>query len=335
MNALDADMKLERGAFRLDAKIRAPGDGITVLFGPSGSGKSSLLSAIAGLIPFQGHVRLGHEPLSDSAVDLDLPPHRRGIGMVFQDARLFPHLTARQNIAYAHKRAPANRRRDIGDVARFFDIAPLLDRPVANLSGGEKSRVALARALVGTPEFLLLDEPFAALDGIRRRAFIQVLLETHKSFGLPMLVVTHNIDDAAVLASHLVALRGGQVVASGAFDAATREPAFTALLDPRDSGTAVSGLLLDSGQERGNKYLWLRADHIVLAAEPPKAISARNILEGEVIGIQAEEDGSRLVELKTAVGPILSRVTGEAVEELGLAQGRTAWALVKAHALQH
>jgi len=220
MNALDADIRMERGAFRLEANIRAPGDGITVLFGPSGSGKSSLLSAIAGLVPCQGHVRLGRELLCDSAVDLDLPPHRRGIGMVFQDARLFPHLSARQNIAYAHKRAPVDRRRNIGDLARFFDITPLLDRPVGNLSGGEKSRVALARALVGTPEFLLLDEPFAALDGIRRRAFIQVLLETHKSFGLPMLVVTHNIDDAAVLASHLVALKGGQVVASGAFDAA-------------------------------------------------------------------------------------------------------------------
>jgi molybdate transport system ATP-binding protein len=293
------------------------------------------LSAIAGLISCEGYARLGRELLCDSAVDLHVPPHQRGIGMVFQDARLFPHLTARQNIAYAFKRAPVDRRRDIAEVARFFDIGPLLDRPVGNLSGGEKSRVALARALVGTPDFLLLDEPFAALDGIRRRAFIQVLLHTQKSFGLPMLVVTHSIDDAAVLASHLVALQTGRVVTSGAFDQATREPAFTALLDPRDSGAAVSGLLLHSGQETDHKYLWLRADHIVLAAERPKAISARNILEGEVSAVRAEEDGSRLIELKTAVGPLLSRVTREAVEELGLAEGKRAWALVKVHALQH
>jgi len=335
MNPLDIDIRLTRGAFRLEAKIRAPGDGITVVFGPSGSGKSSLLSAIAGLAPCEGHVRLGREVLGDSAVDLHMPPNERGIGMVFQDARLFPHLTARQNIAYAFKRSPAHKRRDIGEVARFFDIAALLDRPVNNLSGGEKSRVALARALVAAPDFLLLDEPFAALDGLRRRAFIQVLLDMHARFALPMLVVTHNIDDAAALASYLVALRDGQVAAAGPFDQATREPGFAALLDPRDSGAAASGILLHSGAETGQKYLWLRADHIVLATERPVAISARNILEGEVESVRAEQDGSRLVELKTSVGVILSRVTEEAVAELGLTPGRRAWALVKVHALQH
>jgi len=335
MSALDVDIRLDRGAFRLEAKFHAPADGITVLFGPSGSGKSSLLSAIAGLMPCEGHVRLGRVLLGDSAVDLHVPSHARGIGLVFQDARLFPHLTTRQNIAYAFRRAPAQRRRDIGEVARFFDITALLDRPVANLSGGEKSRVALARALVAAPDFLLLDEPFAALDGIRRRAFIQVLLDTQRNFGLPMLVVTHSIDDAAALASYLVVLQAGCVVTTGAFDQATREPAFTALLDPRDSGAAVSGLLLHSRPDAGQKYLWLRADHIVLATEAPKAISARNILEGEVATVQIEEDGSRLVELKTAVGAILSRVTGEAAQELGLVAGRRAWAVVKVHALQH
>src|SRR5258706_4377229 len=162
MSALDVDIRLKRGAFQLEAKFRAPGDGITVLFGPSGSGKSSLLSAVAGLMPCEGHVRLGREILGDSAVDLHVPSHERGIGMIFQDARLFPHLTVRQNIAYAFKRAPSQRRKDITDVARFFDITSLLDRPVGNLSGGEKSRVALARALVAAPEILLLDEPFAA-----------------------------------------------------------------------------------------------------------------------------------------------------------------------------
>jgi molybdate transport system ATP-binding protein len=335
MKSLDVDIRLKRGAFRLEAKFRAPATGITVLFGPSGSGKSSLLAAIAGLVPCEGYARLGRELLCDSAVDLDVPPHRRGIGLVFQDARLFPHLTARGNIAYALKRTPAKRRRNLNEVARFFDIAHILDRPAGNLSGGEKSRVALARALVGTPDFLLLDEPFAALDGVRRRAFIQVLLDMQKNFALPMLVVTHSIDDAAALASHLVVLQAGQVVTSGAFDQAAREPGFTALLDPHDQGAAVPAILLHSGQQAGHKYLWLRADHIVLATERPKAISARNILEGEVVAVQAEPDGSRLIELKTPVGPILARVTGEAVAELHLAEGRAAWALVKVHTLQH
>jgi molybdate transport system ATP-binding protein len=331
MNPLDVDVRLRRGVFQLATKFSAPGDGITVLFGPSGGGKSSLLLAIAGLIECGGDIRLGTRLLNDSTGRIRVPPHKRDVGMVFQDARLFPHLTARQNIAYAWKRAPADRRREIGDVARFFDIAPLLDRPVGNLSGGEKSRVALARSLVAAPDFLLLDEPFAALDGMRRRAFIGVLLEMHKNFGLPMLVVTHSIDDAAALASNLVALEAGQVVAAGSFDQATRDPAFAGLLDQRDSGAAVSGLLLHSG-DRAQRYHWLRADHIVLATERPKAISSRNILEGEIAGIR-KENGSRLVELRTPVGTLLSRVTAEAVEELGLAEGKQAWALVKAHAL--
>jgi len=211
MNALEVDVQITRGAFRLAAQFTASGDGITVLFGPSGSGKSSLLLGIAGLIRCDGTIRLGSRALDE------VPPHDRGLGMVFQDARLFPHLTARQNIAYAWQRAPADKRPQIEDVARFFDITAALDRPVGNLSGGEKSRVALARALAAAPDFLLLDEPFAALDGQRRRAFIDVLLKMHRNFHLPMLVVTHDIDDAAALASDLVALKAGQVVAKGLF----------------------------------------------------------------------------------------------------------------------
>ncbi|HKQ44853.1 MAG TPA: ATP-binding cassette domain-containing protein [Rhizomicrobium sp.] len=330
MKTLDVHVRLTRGAFRLAAKFIAPGDGITALFGPSGGGKSSLLAAIAGLAPSQGDIRLGDRTLS--AEGTHLPPHKRGIGMVFQDVRLFPHLTARRNIAYAWTRAPADKRPRLEEVARFFDITALLDRPVGNLSGGEKSRVALARALAAAPDFLLLDEPFAALDGQRRRAFIKVLLEMHRSFHLPMLVVTHSIDDAASLASHLVALKEGEVVSSGPFDAATADPAFAALLDARDSGAAVSSLLLHTVHDKAQRYLWLRADQVVLAAERPKAISTRNILEGEILSIRQEADGGRMVALQTKAGRILSRVTAEAVDELALAQGRKAWALVKAHA---
>lgn len=332
MKTLEVDIRLSRGGFQLAAQFSAPADGITVLFGPSGSGKSSLLAAIGGLIPAGGRIRLGKHVLNDS--DLNVPPHRRGIGLLFQDARLFPHLTVNQNIAYAWKRAPVDKRPDMGALARFFDITALMERPVGNLSGGEKNRVALARALAAAPDFLLLDEPFAALDGRRRRAFIRVLLDMHKNFHLPMLVVTHNIDDAAAMASNLVALREGQVVAMGPFDSATRQPAFAALLDSRDSGAAVSSLLLHSGHDPAQRYLWLRADHIVLAMQPPVAVSARNILEGEIASVQTEADSSRLVELSTPVGTILSRVTEAAVTELGLAPGKRAWALVKVHALQ-
>jgi molybdate transport system ATP-binding protein len=327
MNALQADIALRQGAFTLNARFTAPGDGITVLFGPSGSGKSTLLSALVGLKrPDQGSIALGDRKLDNIA------PHRRGIGLVFQDARLFPHLTARQNLFYAQRRAP-RATVSLGDAAEFFDLSAILDRPVGNLSGGEKSRVALARALLSAPEFLLLDEPFAALDGPRRRSFIKVLLKMHKTWRLPMMVVTHNIDDAAALASHLVALKDGAVVASGEFRAASRSPAFTALLDARDSGAALASSDLRSFQDADARSLWLRADQVLLASEPPRAISARNIFQGEIRAIEVEGANSRLVEIQTEAGTIVSRVTLDAVTELELAVGRQAWALVKAHSL--
>ncbi len=327
MSALRADIALRQGSFALNVRFTAPGDGITVLFGPSGSGKSTLLSVLAGLKrPNQSSIALGDRKIDDVA------PHRRGVGLVFQDARLFPHLTVRRNLSYAQRRAP-RATVSLGDVAEFFDLSAILDRPVGNLSGGEKSRVALARALLSSPEFLLLDEPFAALDGARRRSFIAVLLKMHRTWRLPMMVVTHNIDDAAALASHLVALKDGAVVASGEFRAASRTAAFTALLDARDTGAALATSDLRFMQDADARSLWLRADQVLLASQPPRAISARNILQGEIRAIQREGANSCLVELQTQAGTIVSRVTPEAVAELGLAAGRQAWALVKAHAL--
>jgi molybdate transport system ATP-binding protein len=320
MSLLQADIGLRQGEFSLEARLEMPGDGITVLFGPSGSGKSTLLAVLAGL------KRADRQTIMLDGRDLAiLPPHQRGIGLVFQDARLFPHLSVRRNIEYAARRAPRGTPA-MEDVAQFFDITALLDRRVRNLSGGEKNRVALARALVSRPDFLALDEPFAALDGARRRAFIQVLIQMHRSWRLPMLVVTHNIDDAAALGSDLVALKEGRVVAAGEFAEASRSPQFQALLDSRDTGTAVR---LAHSQHGGH---WLRADQVLIATEEPKAISARNILAGTVQRLTSEPDGV-LVELATEAGSIVSRLTPEAVAELGLAPQKRVWALVKAHAL--
>jgi molybdate transport system ATP-binding protein len=326
MSLLQAHLRLTQGSFVLDAQFQAPANAITALFGPSGAGKSTLLSALAGLSRADGPVILNGRNVSD------LRPHRRGFGLVFQDARLFPHLTAGQNLAYARRRAPVSKL-EPADVAGFFDIAALLDRPVGHLSGGEKSRVALARALVSSPDFLLLDEPFGALDGPRRRAFIQVLLAAHQKFHIPMLVVSHSIDDAASMASHLVALREGRVVAQGPFRETALSPAFQALLDPRDIGAALSGAALRSAGQVQAQSLWLRADHVLIAAEPPQKLSARNILEGRIAALTPEADSSLLVQLETAAGPVLARVTQEAARDLDLQTKQTAWAVIKAHAV--
>ena len=326
MSLLQAHIKLTQGRFRLEARFTAPGDAITVLFGPSGAGKSTLLAALAGLKKTEGDITFNGRAVGN------LPSHRRGFGLVFQEARLFPHLTTGQNLTYARRRAPDSKL-EPADVAAFFDIAGLLDRPVGNLSGGEKSRVALARALVSAPDFLLLDEPFAALDGARRRAFMDVLLAAHRKYRIPMMVVTHSIDDAAALASHLVALKDGAVVAEGGFAQTALTPAFQALLDPRDIGTALAPGLLHGAKQGAAQGLWLRADHVLIASQKPQGLSARNILEGRVQSLTPELDGSVLLTLATTAAPILARLTPEAVNELQLGQEKTAWAVIKAHAV--
>jgi molybdate transport system ATP-binding protein len=325
MKPLEVDVELRQGAFQLRARFTAPGTGITVLFGPSGGGKTTLLSAIAGLRRLdRGTVVLG-------GIDItNLAPHRRGIGLVFQDARLFPHLTVRKNIVYAARRAPQGGL-PLQEAAGFFDIQHLLDRPVGNLSGGERNRVALARALASGPDFLLLDEPFAALDRARRRAFIRVLLDIHRHYSLAMMVVTHDIDDAAALSSNLVVLKNGEVITEGSFADAARRPPFQALLDARDIGSPMPVAALRS--LHGGKSLWLRADQVLLMTEEPRAVSARNVLMGEVRSVRPESETSLLVELDTPAGMVLSRVTPDAVNDLDLKKGKRAWIPVKVHAL--
>ncbi len=225
-----------------------------------------------------------------------------GLGSCFRTHACFP-TSQRGKTSPTRENAPAGAHLEIAEVAEFFDIASLLDRPISNLSGGEKSRVALARALVSAPDYLLLDEPFAALDGTRRRSFIEVLLATHRKYRLPMMIVTHNIDDAAALASHLVGLNEGRVVAAGPFGMATQLPAFQALLDSRDIGSALAADALRKGRDDNiAQQFWLRADYVLLASERPGAISARNIIQGEVHAIHLEDAGSILVELRTAEG---------------------------------
>ncbi len=323
---------VRRGGFRLAADFEIASEGVTVVFGPSGSGKSTVLSAIAGLNRLErGSVTFNGRVLEDTLRKTRVPTHDRGIGLVFQDARLFPHLTVRGNLAYAEARRPAARNAPItAGIARRLEFEALLDRPVRNLSGGEKGRVALARAIVSAPELLLLDEPFAALDGKRRRDYIVLLRDLSHEHGVPMVVVTHQIDDAAELAAQVISLQGGRVIAHGSAAGVMARPDFLALLDRRDVGVRLPASVLAGRNAEG---VWVRADSVLLASEEPRGISARHVWRGRVMSIVREAETDVLVSIATDAGYILSRITPEALADLRLKEGATAWAVVKAHSL--
>ncbi|MBI1250380.1 MAG: ATP-binding cassette domain-containing protein [Alphaproteobacteria bacterium] len=333
MTALQVKAQARRGAFSLDVDFAALLDGVTAVFGPSGAGKSLLLSLIAGVQRLDaGRIAFGEEVLAEPGAHM--PAHRRGIGLTFQDAHLFPHLSVRDNLRYAARRAPRDRARPkLKEAATLFDAAHLLDRYPRHLSGGERSRVALARALLAAPRLLLLDEPFAALDATRRHTFLQRLGDAHARFGLPMLFVTHQVDDAVALASALVALRDGRIVAQGPLQSAARMPAFQGLLERRDAGAALPASFLNAAGPAAGQFVWVRADAVLIAVQNPVGLSARNVFAARVKALAEEPSGAKLVTLESAGGDVLARITASAVQDLNIRPDMRVWAIVKAHAL--
>ncbi len=329
MTVLSVRAKARKGAFALDADFDAPLDGVTAIFGPSGAGKSLLLHVIAGL------ARADTATITLNGRQLDspetrVPAHERGVGLVFQDARLFPHLTVRGNLDYAARRAPRTLM-SLDAACALLDIGALLDRPVRNLSGGEANRVALARALLSAPDLLLLDEPFAALDSIRRHAFLDLLSHIHHDHALPMLMVSHHIDDAARICKTIIAMTHGSVLCAGSLSTLAPSERFQSLLSARDCGAAVPFTRLHAGDGQNRGAAWLRADAVLLASVAPTGLSARNVWEGRVREIR-DEPHARLVVVETGAGTILSRVTEAAARELGLHHGARVWAIIKTHA---
>jgi molybdate transport system ATP-binding protein len=214
---LTVELKHRQGDFTLEAGFSLPERGITALFGPSGAGKTTLINVIAGLIrPAQARITLGGRVLNDSRSGIFLPPHRRRLGYVFQDARLFPHLNVRSNLLFARLIGRAQ----ISTVAfeqivDLLGLEPLLHRRPRSLSGGERSRVAIGRALLSQPDLLLLDEPLAALDEARRADILPWLERLRDAVALPMLYVSHRSDEVERLADRLILLQRGQVSAAG------------------------------------------------------------------------------------------------------------------------
>ena len=348
---LEVQVSTRLGDFRLDAGFQGTGDGVTVLFGPSGAGKSSVLAAVAGALrPESGRVALSGEVLFDSARGIDLPMERRRIGWVFQDARLFPHLSVEANLRFGLKRAaPGPVRFD--EVVETLGVGHLLHRRPRDLSGGERQRVGLGRALLSQPRLLLMDEPLASLDA-PRRAEILPFLERVRSFGVPILYVSHSLAEAVRLGDCMAVMRDGRVIAEGALsDVVSRPELMLAGSHARD-GVALDGVvrahdhrltLVRAGpwdvrvprfetEVGASARLFVLARDVMLALDAPQRISARNVLQGQVVALDAQ-DGRVLVRVENDGAILLAALTPDAVEDLGLAPGMTVFAVVKSVAV--
>jgi len=365
---ISAALALSRPGFALDVSLALPGRGVSVLFGPSGCGKTTVLRALAGLERARGHVRLGEEAWQDDARGVFLPPHRRPLGYVIQEAALFPHLTVRGNLEYGLKRiAPEARRVGLDQPVELLGIGHLMDRRPDTLSGGERQRVAIARALATSPRLLLMDEPLAALDAARKAELLPYLDRLHAELSMPVVYVSHAIDEVTRLAHHLVLMSDGRVVAAGGLadlmarlDLPTaREEGAGVVLEAcvaeRDSRWQLARLAVgaeapgESTPVSSDFHLWAR-DHglpvgsrvrvrvlardVSLARLPQAGTSIGNQLQGTVEEIAGDEHESlALVRVRVGASPVVARLTRRSAHALGLAPGMPVWVLVKTVAL--
>jgi molybdate transport system ATP-binding protein len=337
--------------FTLEADITA-GPGVTALFGRSGAGKTTIINAVAGLLtPLSGRITLGPVTLLDTARGINLPPHRRRIGYVFQDARLFPHLTVRQNLLYGARFA---RRTDGPDLARISDllgIKALLDRRPGALSGGERQRVALGRAILAAPALLLMDEPLAALDEARKADILPYLERLRDDLHLPILYVSHALPEIARLADTLVLIEDGRVTAAGPTATLLADPATAPALGLREAGALLTARLAGQDSDGLTRLdtaagpLWLPrldaapgspvrlrilAQDVMIATERPQGISALNILPATVTDIRTGDGPGALVQLAVGRDHLLARITRRSATALGLSPGLKVFAVLKA-----
>lgn len=350
---IEARFQLDWPGFTLDVDLRLPGRGVTALFGPSGSGKTTLLRCIAGLerAP-QGRLRVQGQTWQDGREWL--PPHRRPIGYVFQEASLFPHLSVLGNLRYGLRRSAEAPPVHLDHVIDLLGIRPLLDRHPDRLSGGERQRVGIARALAVTPRVLLMDEPLAALDLRRKQEILPYLERLRDELDIPMLYVSHAPDEVTRLADHLVMLDGGRVQASGALtEILSRVDAPIRLGEDAGVILAATVSALDSAWhlarvDFGGGQLWIR-DHAlqvgqrvrvrVLARDVSLAVqpghtSIQNVMRGRVDAIGDDtHPGLMLVQLHIGEASVLAQLTRRAAADLGVALGQDIWVQMKSVAL--
>jgi molybdate transport system ATP-binding protein len=356
---IDARLKIAYSGFSLDVDLHLPGRGVSALYGHSGSGKTTCLRCIAGLERAeQGFVQINDEIWQDSDNGIFVPPHKRALGYVFQEASLFPHLSVLANLQFGLKRiAKSQRRVDLAQATELLGIGHLLERHPQHLSGGERQRVGIARALLTSPKLLLMDEPLAALDSQRKREILPYLQRLHDELDIPVLYVSHAQDEVARLADHLVLLSDGKALASGPIgETLARLDLPMAMGD--DAGVIIEGQV--SAYDAQYQLLSLQlpatemnirvthepmtvgqalrckvhARDISLALHNDASSSILNRLPVTVVSEQAADNAAHvLIRLDAAGTPLLARITRYSRDHLAIHPGQQLWAQIKAVAV--
>jgi molybdate transport system ATP-binding protein len=350
---LDVTVRVQRGSFALDARFASDAP-IVALFGRSGSGKTTLIESIAGLVrPASGRIVIDGRTLFDSERGIDLAPEARRVGYVFQEGLLFPHLSVRGNLAYGERLVPTQERFvDRERVVALLGLATLMDRHPATLSGGEKQRVAIGRALLASPRILLMDEPLSSLDAARKSEILQYVELLRDELKLPIVYVSHVIEEVTRLADSLVMISEGKVIASGPVAELLSRPESQAYSGRYDAGAVIEARVTRLDERFGLSVLAfdggelvvpnvdalpgepvrarIRSRDVSLALEHPRRVSIQNIFEATVVSIDGEFGAIVDVQLRVGATPLAARVTRKAATELGLAPGTRVFAMVKA-----
>ena len=344
------------GSFRLETQFEVEEGSITAIFGKSGAGKTSTINAIAGLTrPDVGVIQIGNTTLFDQNLRINLPIYKRQIGYVFQDDRLFPHMTVRNNLIYG---TPKNRdvanSLNLTDITGLLELAPLLERRPKTLSGGEKQRVAIGRALLSNPKLLLMDEPLASIDVQHRFEILPFIQRVREKTGITIIYVTHALEEVIFIADQIILLSEGQVTAQGTVEEIMSRLDLHPMTSRFDAGAVISAiysgydrefdlgeLSFDGGTLRIaglnaeigiHLRAHIRARDVSLMLDKPKDTSVLNVFKGELIEIR-HEDGPQLDLLINIGTPLIARITRKSLNDLNLDIGSKVYAMIKAVAI--
>jgi molybdate transport system ATP-binding protein len=353
---IEIDISAKLGEFNLQVNFEVE-RGITALFGPSGSGKTSLIRIIAGLeTPDTGLIQISGRTLFDKSSNINLPTHKRKVGYVLQEANLFPHLTIRQNLTYARWAGRQSRIININDVCKVLGIEKLLYRMPDKLSGGERQRVAIGRALLSDPSILLLDEPLSALDHSRKLEILPFLEQIRDQFDIPMIYISHSVDEITRLADYLVVLKNGKQTIFGPIETVLRDLDIRGSGDALEAGSLLNGVCtgfdnkvalaqIDIGEQilqlpiaamkiGSQVRLRIKANDVALALSKPDGISIQNMLMSKITALRQTDPSHVTVDLKIGTQQIRSHITKKAAIDLALEEGKSCIALLKAVALE-